>query len=220
MGGRVTRLHEVEPRFGPGESQSLAAVIRQLMKRKARLAGSFLLAIDGRSSSGKSRLADRIAALLPRTAIVHTDDVAWWHSRFGWDDLLLSGVIEPLRRGDAVDFRPPAWDERGRQGSISVPDDVDLVVIEGGGAGRASLAPHMDAVIWVQTDLDLTERRDRERIAAGEIDQEGYEHWMAEEVPFQATERTWERADLIVAGSSDEPSNELTVLRGGPHRGS
>ncbi len=155
------------------------------MDRKRPPIGPFLLAVDGRSSSGKSTLAERIAALLPGTAIVHTDDVAWWHSRFGWDDLLLAGIIEPLRRGEAVDYRPPAWDARGRPGSITVPADAELVVIEGVGAGRASLAERVDAVIWVQSDLDITERRNRDRVETGELDLAGYEGWMSEEVRFR-----------------------------------
>ncbi len=170
--------------------------------------------MDGRSSNGKSRLAERIAALVPGAVVVHTDDVAWRHSRFGWDDLLLSGVIERLRRGDAVDYRPPAWDAHGRPGSITVPAAASLVLIEGAGAGRASLASHVDAVVWVQCDLDVAERRNRARVAAGELDAAGYEGWMAEEVPFHARERTWERADLIVSGSTtvDDPT-DIIVLR-------
>jgi hypothetical protein len=147
---------------------------------------------------------------------MHTDDVAWWHSPLGWENQLIKGVIEPLRRGEAVDYRPPAWDARGRQGSIRVPGDADLVVIEGVGTGRASLSQLVDAVVWVQSDLGITERRNHERVAAGELEPAGYEAWMAEEVPFQAKERTWERADVVVSGSSTvphDPMSEVVVLR-------
>jgi hypothetical protein len=205
-------LHEIEPAFGPGESLPIASVLRQLTAPKLSGSGPFLLAIDGRSSSGKSTLAGRVAAVLPGTSVVHTDDIAWWHSRFGWDDLLVGGVIAPLRCGEAVDFRPSAWDARDRPGSITVPADASMVAIEGVGAGRRSLAAYLDAVIWVHADRDITERRDRERIRAGEIDQAGYEGWMSEEIPFQATERTWERADLIVSGTSSIDAPDVLVL--------
>ena len=33
-------------------------------------------------------------------------------------------------------YRPPAWDERGRAGAIEVPAGLELVLIEGVGAGR------------------------------------------------------------------------------------
>jgi hypothetical protein len=205
-------LHEIEPAFGPGEWLPIASVLRQFMAPKRSRSGPFLLAIDGRSSSGKSTLARRVAAVMPGTSVVHTDDIAWWHSRFGWDDLLVDGVIAPLRRGEAVDYRPPAWDARDRPGSVTVPAGACLVTIEGVGAGRRSLGGYLDAVIWVQADLDITERRDLDRIRAGEIDQAGYEGWMSEEISFQATERTWERADLIVSGTSSHDAPDVLVL--------
>jgi hypothetical protein len=176
--------------------------VRELAHRERPRIGPFLLAIDGRSSSGKSTLARRLARSIPGSAIVHTDDIAWWHSRLGWDDLLVAHVIEPLRRGEGVDYRPPAWEARGRPGSIRVPADAALVLIEGVGSGRASLAERVDAVIWVHSDPAVTEQRNRRRIAAGEIDAEGYDAWMSEELPFQAAERTWDRADVIVSGES------------------
>lgn len=113
-----------------------------------------------------------------------------------------------------LNYRPPAWDARSREGSIIVPDDAALVVIEGVGSGRRSLMDHLDAVIWVQTDLDVTEQRNRERVDAGETDQAGYEGWMAEEVPFQAIEKTWDRADLVVSGlPGDDPGSVLVLHR-------
>jgi hypothetical protein len=147
---------------------------------------------------------------------VHTDDVAWWHSRFGWDDLLIDGVIEPLRSGQDVAYRPPAWDARKRDGGIVVSAAAPLVIIEGVGSGRRSLCELVDAVVWLQSDLDLTEERNAVRVAAGETDQAGYDAWMSEEVPFQAEERTWERADVVVAGtptSAHDPEAEVVILR-------
>ena len=49
-------------------------------------------------------------------------------------------VIEPWRRGEHVDYRPPGWVAQGREGAVTVPADVCVLVLEGVGAGRASLA--------------------------------------------------------------------------------
>ena len=78
--------------------------------------GLVVVAVDGRSAGGKTTLAQRLAAAHPAAALVHTDDVAWNHSFFGWDDVLAAGVLAPARRGDAVTFRPPPWDEHDRPG--------------------------------------------------------------------------------------------------------
>lgn len=206
------KLHSCEPQFTQKRIVSLSMLVRELLEE----AGSspFLLAIVGRSSNGKTTLAARIAATTSGAAVVHTDDIAWWHSRFGWEDLLVSGVIEPLRRGDDVAYRPPAWDERGRPGQIRISAEAPLVVIEGVGAGRRSLAPLVDAIIWVQSDLGVTDERNAARVAAGELDTAGYEEWMAEEVPFQAEQRPWEHADVVVFGTPGEvhdPSTEVVV---------
>jgi len=55
-----------------------------------------IVAVDGRSGSGKTTLTERLRSAVPDAEVVHTDDIAWWHSRFGWDDLMIDGVLEPL----------------------------------------------------------------------------------------------------------------------------
>ena len=212
------RLHEDEPRFGDGGGArvvSLRTLVEELLPVRRDGGGPIVAAIDGRSANGKSTLAGRIATVVERAAVVHTDDVAWWHSRFGWDDLLVDGILEPLRRGSSVSYRPPGWAPRGREGSIDVDADARLVVVEGVGAARRSLRPWLDAVIWVQSDRAVTEARDAARVAAGETSPSGLAGWMAEEVPFQAAERTWEAADVVVDGTptvAHDPETEVIVL--------
>ena len=64
---------------------------------------------------GKSTLANRLRTLVPASAVVRTDDVAWHRAFFDWADLLVENVLRPLHRGDAVEFRPPAWIEHRQQ---------------------------------------------------------------------------------------------------------
>jgi hypothetical protein len=72
------------------------------------------------------------------------DDLAFEHSRFGWADLLIEGTLVPVHEGRAVGYRPPRWDEHGREGSIEVPGDCPLLIIEGDGAGRREVAHLVD----------------------------------------------------------------------------
>jgi hypothetical protein len=169
-----------------------------------------VLAVDGRSSGGKTTLAGRLAAAVPGAAVVHTDDVAWWHAAFDWVDLLVDGVLGPARRGAAVAYRPPKWDERGRPGAIEVPAGASLLVVEGVGAGRRELTGLLDGVVWVQTDPAEAARRDAARVAAGETTPEDYASWMAEEGPFVARQRAWERAFVTVCGSPAVPHDPRT----------
>lgn len=43
-----------------------------------------------------------------------------------------------------------------------------------------------------------------------------HREWMAEEIPFNAAQRTWERADVIVCGTPEipyDPGTEIVVAR-------
>jgi hypothetical protein len=173
-----------------------------------------VLAVDGRSAGGKTSFARRLAAAIDGACVVHTDDIAWNHGVLNWDGLLRDGVLRPFRAGRAVSYRPPQYDIRGRSGAIEVPAACSLLIVEGVGSGRRDLAGDYDAVVWVETGLKLTETRDEVRLAAGETTPADYASWMAEENPFQQTQRTWEHADLVIAGYPAvpyDPASEVLV---------
>jgi hypothetical protein len=211
-------LREGEPALGPWRVTPLASFVELVREQfGAPAARAPVLAIDGRSSSGKSTLARRLQEVIPGATTVHTDDVAWWHSCFDWAELLAEGVLEPLRRGHSVAYRPPAWDERDRPGAIEVAVTASLLIVEGVGAGRHELADLIDGIVWVQADLDVSLRRDAARLASGEIDEAAYARWMQEEIPFVGDQRAWERAFAIVAGTPDLPFDHATeIVLGNP----
>jgi hypothetical protein len=218
------QLAPEEPEAGPWRAERMTAVIATLTRPgSGRSTGdrTVALAVDGRSSSGKTTLAARVQAAVAGSAVVHTDDLAWWHSRFGWADLLVDGILMPMRRGEPVAFQPPRWAEHGREGSIDVPASCPLLVIEGVGAGRREAAHLVDALIWVQSDLREAERRSLARVGqpGGPRTVQDLREWMAEEEPFLADQRPWERADLVVAGTPQIPFDPLTDLVTGRRRG-
>jgi hypothetical protein len=218
-------LAEEEPEAGPWRVELLSTVAEAVASRgpdPGSSARPAVLAVDGRSNNGKTTVAARIRELVPRAAVVHTDDIAWEHSRFGWTDLLLDGILLPAHQGQAVRYRPPRWRERGREGSIEVPADCPLLIVEGVGAGRREVIPLVDTLIWVQADQQVAARRSAARVAnppAGDLinkavdgtpfDEEG---WMAEEIPFNSAQRTWERADIIVCGTPEIPHDPATEV--------
>jgi hypothetical protein len=116
-------------------------------RRGARAGGAAIVAVDGRSSRSKSTLAGPLEKVVPGAVTVHTDDIAWSLSRFGWADLLATGVLEPLHTGQAANYRPPAWNEHDRQGAIEVPAATALVMIEGVGASRRETADPTDLAV-------------------------------------------------------------------------
>ena len=164
-----------------------------------------VIALDGRGGAGKSVLAQRLRAAVPASAVVHTDDVAWNQAYFDWGQVISAGVFEPLRRGQAVDFTPPAWTAHGRASSIRVPADLDVVWVEGTGIIRAELARWIDASLYLQSDLDVQTARLLERDGDEPAMREHRAQWLEEELPFMAREQPWAAATLVVAGASDLP---------------
>lgn len=185
------------------EPIELAAVTADLLACLVPLTGRRLVLVDGRSGSSKTTTAARLAELLD-AVVVHTDDVAWHLHPTDWEDELVAGVLDPWRRGESVDYRPPGWIAKGRPGSVVVPP-TRILVVEGVGAARASLAAGADLVVWVHSDAAEARRRGvaRDVVTEGRSREEAerfWDEWAAHEDPFLAAERP-RRAHLIVDGT-------------------
>jgi hypothetical protein len=210
-------LGEGEQAAGPWRVVTLAELVGVVGPDERAPAGRpWVLAVDGRSGSGKTTLAGRLSDAAPASAVVHTDDVAWSQAMFDWASLLARGILEPVRRGEAVSFRPPAWCERGREGAIEVPRGRKLLIVEGAGAARQEFMHLVDVVVWVQSDMAEAERRGIQRDGGDSAAASFWSLWMAEELPFMARERPWARADVIVAGTPcvpHDPVNEVVIAK-------
>ena len=200
-----------EPAAGPWRRATVAELLDLVLECAGRPAGRpAIVAIDGRGASGKSTLADRLHRRVPCSAVIRTDDLAWHEPLFGWGRLL-EETLRPLREGRALDCRPPAWEAKGREGTIAVPAGLDLVLVEGTGASQREHANLIDATVWVQADFAESERRGLERDIASGVNGDAeaatafWHDWMAEELRFLARQRPWERACAIVNGTPDEP---------------
>lgn len=177
-----------------------------------------VFAIDGRSAAGKSTLAAKLSSAGATCAVVHTDDVAWNEPFFTWARLLAAGVLEPVRLGQSVSFRPPAWQRHDRSGSITVDGNVDVVIVEGVGAAQRAIAALIDVVIWVQSDAVEAERRGIARdLAEGANGDEAqsvafWHEWMAYELAFLERDQPWSRAAVIVCGTPPAPIADDEVM--------
>ena len=183
-----------------------AAVFVDTLMARGPVGALAVVGVDGRSRSGKTTVAALLASCSERITVIHTDDIAWHHSFFGWSDILIEGLLEPLRRqGPPLSFTPMAWTERGRPGSITIPAHTQSVIVEGVGATRRELMPWLDATVWVETDEAVA----MQRTIALDRDPPGFvRDWMDAERTHLSQDRLWTRSSAIVSGQ--RPT--------GPHR--
>ena len=194
----------------PWRERSTRTVLDDLCKEGRRNTPT-VIGVDGRSGSGKSTVADALAAAHGQATVVRTDDVAWHHSFFNWDQLLIDHVLVPLRSRGLVSFRPQAWIERDRRGTIEIPATTTLVIVEGVGACRERLRCWYDATIWVHASDDVARHR---VLARGTDTQQFVDEWMAQEDALLGEERPWAHADVYVSGTDSEtgPREESATM--------
>ena len=202
-------------RQDPGRSSTLGVLVALLENsRPIELGRPRIVAIDGRSGSGKTSLARRLVDSVPGAALVETDDISWYTSRFGWDHTLRVEVLEPLHAGRGVQYRLPDSVEHGEMGHLTVPQGASWVFVEGVGSARRSLSDLLDSTVWIQSDAVEADRRGIVRNGGDERAAAAWADWMTEEQPFLSADRPWERATVIVAGTSDvdhDPASEVVI---------
>ena len=160
-----------------------------------------VVAVDGRSGSGKTLLGTAVAHALG-CPVVHLDAIyPGWDGLRGGVDLLTTHVLEPLARGGQPAY--PRWDwMRDRPGRTVEVDAGRLLVVEGCGA----LVPPAAGFAAVRVWLDAPDALRRERALArdGEKYRPHWERWAAQEDAVYATSRPWEGAHLVLT-TADPP---------------
>lgn len=164
----------------------------------------YVIAIDGRSGSGKTRLAAQLTAHLTNTLpgrtvmTLHVDDfVAGWH---GLDSVV--AVIKDLLESLAATGSGVArgWDWQGdRPGELCTVELCDVIIVEGCASGAAALKSYVDLLIWVEVSTATRYCRAIARDGAGY--EPWWDIWAAQEDLLYARDQVTERADLVFAAT-------------------
>ncbi|MER5481270.1 hypothetical protein ABT026_30470 [Streptomyces sp. NPDC002734] len=154
-----------------------------------------LIGVDGHAGSGKSTFADRLARALGGAPVLHLDDIATHEELFSWTGRLATQVLEPLREGRVARYAPYDWTAR-RFGAPRPLPPAPAVLLEGVGAGRRELRPHLARLIWMDLPAEESWRRGRRR--DGEEQREFWDDWEAAERAHFARDPSRPHAHLLV----------------------
>ncbi|MFF9865875.1 uridine kinase [Streptomyces sp. NPDC013953] len=154
-----------------------------------------LVAVDGHAGSGKSTFADRLAAALGGAPVLHLDDLATHEELFAWTARLRTQVLDRLIRGHAAQIHPYDWTLR-RFGPPRPLAPAPVVVIEGVGAGRRALRPHLARLLWMDREAEQSWARGRRR--DGPAQAAFWDGWTVAETRHFAADPSRPYADILV----------------------
>ncbi len=172
------------------------AVARLALMRPARAGGCRVVAIDGPSGAGKSTLAQWLSPRLGAAPVVRLDDVYP-----GWDGLeagvqqVVSGVLEPISRGQTAQLRRYDW-VRERAGECYDVPAAATVLLEGCGAGAGVCRPYLSLLAWVEAPERV--RYERAMARDGESYRPHWSSWADQECAHFDREGTRGRADVVL----------------------
>ncbi len=155
-----------------------------------------LVAVDGHAGSGKSTFAAALAAALGGAPVVHLDDLATHEELFGWTGRLREGVLGPLSGGRPGGYRVYDWEARRFSGPPAAVPCAPVVLVEGVGAGRRAVRPHLARLLWMDLPREASWERGRRRDGAGLAD--FWRGWIAAEEEHFSADPSRPFADLLV----------------------
>jgi uridine kinase len=157
--------------------------------------GTRWVGVDGKGATGKTRLADRIAAALPMSVVVHIDDFARPDVQ-GWErDRFIRQVLKPLLAGRPGRYQRWDFDRNAGAEWHTVPSGVP-VVVEGVSATDERLGVPWDFTIWVEVPYQVRLERALERDGPERMDR-WLTDWMPSEDAYEEAQRPQDRVDLV-----------------------
>jgi molybdenum cofactor guanylyltransferase len=162
-------------------SAAVSSILDLVAERAKTIDRPVVIAIDGRSCSGKSILATAVALrsgaavlegddfyrdTLPTLSAIHREampDAAVVDAVIDWERLRDDGLL-PLRAGDRATFQPYDWDANdGRLAPVKTVPAAKLIIVEGVYAARPELADLIDFTVYLGIDPDVRARRYAQR---------------------------------------------------------
>lgn len=174
----------------------LPALARRLRDLPPSLGPVRLVAVDGHAGSGKTTFAARLAAALGGAPVLHLDDLATHDELFAWTDRLREQILTPLARGGTAHYRAYDWTARRFTGPEQALAPGPVVIVEGVGAGRSALRPHLACLLWMELHHEGSWARGQLRDGPAQAD--FWDGWKRAERRHFATDPSRPYAELLV----------------------
>lgn len=173
------------------------------LTRSPTLGTARLVAVDGPAGSGKSTLARELSGRLNdtvATATVQMDDLydGWAGLDASIESRVVGQLLAPLAAGRESRYQRYDWDAGRFDGWVTVPP-VEVLVLEGCGAGARAYASYTTLLVWVEAAEEVRIRRGIARDGASVLPE--WLSWMERENRYFAANQTRERAAVrLVTG--------------------
>lgn len=177
--------------------RSFSELTKELIARESNL----LIAVDGPAGSGKTTFAQALSEHLPKSAVVHMDEIY-----NGWDDALtenlssnlLKWVIEPFKEKKQIQYPVFDW-QQGSYLETKTLKELDFLILEGVGSGGKRVFSDLDYLIWIEADLALG--LERVKLRDGEKVAQQMSNWRRQEEAWFKENQTKENAQIQVNGN-------------------
>ena len=189
---------------------SLSELAGSIASSTPTLGRSRLVCIDGPAGSGKTTLAGQLRDALQKGSdwhvqVLHMDD--FYRGWTGLNDEVTgrieAQVLAPLRQRSPGRYQRYDWERVAFTEWHDVPVGP-AVILEGVGSGAIRFADSTTLLVWVEAPAEVRLARGVSR--DGEPLREELVRWMRLEAAFAATNRTRERADILLDAASDRPA--------------
>lgn len=166
-------------------------------EREPACGSTRVVAIDGRSGSGKTDLARRLHDRLSTQSCttVNVDAfVPGWHSLDQVPGILRRALAD-LAAGRPAHMRTWDWsqDRPGHWVELEAPD---ILILDGCGSGSRELRMFLSLLVWLEAPRDIRHRRAIDR--DGAAFEPWWDVWARQEAALFASEQTAAAADVLI----------------------
>jgi uridine kinase len=195
MTGEGKAVSDERPEIAP----AVRLAVRLARSRAPGAGRTRVVAVDGRSGSGKTSLAAELSGALNAPVVAVEDLYGGWDGLERGIDVLVSAVLGPLAEGRAARVPRYDWAVAG-WGTPWLLEPPPVLVVEGVGAGAQRAAAYESVLIWMEAPASVRKKRALDR--DGETFAPYWDAWAAQEDAMLARERTRQRADIVIDGTT------------------